>query len=307
MVHQKTRSRQTIVKCQQSNTIFLALLCIFLITIVLAIYVIIKANLDQKNVINEFNEIIVEKQEPDIQAIDFQSVVDEWTRSVAGEKSVIIYDLDLNKMVGSYNTTKKYNTASLYKLFVVYEGYRKLETGEWKEDELVGSTGYTILECLDKSIRESYSPCAEALWAKIGHDELDEIIEKDFKITNSEISSLISNPEDVLKIMKMFYRHSDIKSENYLAVLKDSFLNQPKTTYDWRQGLPSGFSDNAKVYNKVGWEYNESGYWNIYHDTAIVEFPEKNRHFIVIVMTNRVPFQKIRELGSEIEKEFNKY
>ena len=84
----------------------------------------------------------------------------------------------------------------------------------------------------------------------------------------------------------------------------DSFLNQPKTEYDWRQGLPSGFS-RAKVYNKVGWDYNPSGrYWNIYHDAAIIEVPEKNRHFIVVVMTSQVTFQKIAELGSNIEKAF---
>jgi hypothetical protein len=86
--------------------------------------------------------------------------------------------------------------------------------------------------------------------------------------------------------------------------MMDSFLNQPITTYNWRQGLPSGFS-RARVYNKVGWDYNPNGgYWNIYHDAAIVEFPEENRHFIVVVMTNRVPFQKIKEFGMLLENAF---
>ena len=76
---------------------------------------------------------------------------------------------------------------------------------------------------------------------------------------------------------------------------------QPITTYNWRQGLPSGFS-KANVYNKVGWDYNpDGGYWNIYHDAAIVEFPETNRHFIVVVMSNKVPFSKITNLGKQIE------
>ena len=89
-----------------------------------------------------------------------------------------------------------------------------------------------------------------------------------------------------------------------IAQIKDSFLNQPATTYNWRQGLPSGFS-KANVYNKVGWAYNaDGGYWNIYHDAAIVEFPESNRHFIVVVMTNQVPFEAIRTLGTKIEETF---
>ena len=86
--------------------------------------------------------------------------------------------------------------------------------------------------------------------------------------------------------------------------MKDSFLSQPVTTYNWRQGLPSGFS-KANVYNKVGWDYNaKTRNWNIYHDAAIIEFEEQNRHFIVVVMTNRVPYQKIRQLGTEIENKF---
>ena len=102
--------------------------------------------------------------------------------------------------------------------------------------------------------------------------------------------------------MKIFYGHKEITDENLMATMKDSFLNQPTTTYNWRQGLPSGFA-KASVYNKVGWEWNGSS-WNIYHDAAIVEFPELNRHFIVVVMTNQVPFQKIRTLGTEIETTF---
>ena len=239
--------------------------------------------------------------------VDFQSVVDAWVSNVSGNKSVLIYDLERNETAGIYNATEDYGTASLYKLFVVYEGYRRLQSGEWQADDSVGSTGYTTLKCLDLAIRESYSPCAETLWAKIGHDNLDNIIEQDFKITNSDISRLISNPQDIMRIMRIFYEHTEITNPALLATMKDSFLNQPTTTYNWRQGLPSGFKQ-ANVYNKVGWEYNAAkNYWNIYHDAAIVEFPEKDRHFIVVVMTNQVPYQKISQLGEMIEAEFNKY
>ena len=104
--------------------------------------------------------------------------------------------------------------------------------------------------------------------------------------------------------MKLFYEHKYITDETLLNQIKDSFLNQPATTYNWRQGLPSGFT-KANVYNKVGWDFNPDGnYWNIYHDAAIVEFPESNRHYIVVVMSNRLPFQQIRTLGTNIEKHF---
>lgn len=249
----------------ESTVLMVILLAILTATATLVLYYLV-AGLQENNTVITENVVIDETDEsayvsPEIteiepEKIDFQPVVDEWVNLVGGNKSVLIYDLDRDEIVGSYNTTERHNAASLYKLFVVYEGYRRLESGEWQANEPAGSTGYTVLECLDLAIRESYSPCAETLWARIGHNELDEIAEKDFGITNSDISALISNPEDIQKMMKLFYEHPDIKSETLVDRMKDSFLNQPKTTYSWRQGLPSGFSDKVNVYNKVGWSFN---------------------------------------------------
>ena len=243
--------------------------------------------------------------EPEVEPVytkfDFQPVIDQFINSTTGNRSVIVYDVERDEIAGEYNPAQAYNTASLYKLFVVYEGYRRIESGAWDANSKVGYTGRTVLDCLDLAIRESYSPCAESLWAMIGHAELDAIIKNDFKIMNSNISGLSSNANDILSIMKIFYSHTEITNETYVAKMKDSFLNQPPTTYNWRQGLPSGFS-RANVYNKVGWDYNPSiNNWNIYHDAAIVEFPEEGRHFIVVVMTNRVSHLKIKEFGTNLE------
>ena len=231
--------------------------------------------------------------------IDFQSVIESWAAEAGGKKSVVIYDLDRDETVGEYNADATYNTASLYKLFVVYEGYRRIENGAWQRTDPAGQTGKTILRCLDLAIRESNSPCAETLWSLIGHATLDEIIVQDFKITDSNISALLSTPTDIAKMMQIFYEHNEIKDEELVATMQDSFLNQPVTTDDWRKGLPSGFPADVKVYNKVGWDWNGKS-WNVYHDAAIVEFPEQNRHFVVVVMTSEVKNKKIAELGTLI-------
>ncbi len=255
----------------------------------------------QPSLITAFDEPIDELLP---EQIDFQSVVNDWANSLSGGRSVLIYDLDRDEVVGAYHSSENYTINSLYKLFVVYEGYRRVQSGEWNSSDLVGYTDYTILDCLDLSIRESNSVCAEALWSKIGEENLDRIISDDFGINNSDISSFISNPKDIVKIMKKFYNHDEITDKALIARMKDSFLNQPVTEYDWRQGLPRGFS-TANVYNKVGWDYNVGEeYWNTYHDAAIIEFPEENRHFVMVVMTSRVPYQKITNLGSLIESKF---
>ena len=247
------------------------------------------------------------QKEPEIKAVDFQPVIDTWVNTVGGNKSIMIYDLDLDKPAGSYNVSEDYNTASLYKLFVVYEGYKRVESGAWDGNARAGSTGKTILQCLDLAVRESHSPCAETLWSMIGHAELDAIVKNEWGITNSDISHLTSNVGDITKILKRFYEHPDFNGPELLDAMWDSFLNQPDTTYEWRQGLPRGFS-KASVYNKVGWAYNAAGkYWNIYHDAAIVKFPTedgKMRNFIVVVMTNKIDYPDIRRFGTELENYF---
>ena len=136
---------------------------------------------------------------------------------------------------------------------------------------------------------------------------MDNIIENEWGIIGSDISKLISNTTDITAILKRFYEHPDFDDAALLDRMWDSFLNQPPTTYNWRQGLPSGFG-KASVYNKVGWDFDpDRKIWNIYHDAAIVKFPTadgKTRDFIVVVMTNKVDFTNIRRLATMIENKF---
>ena len=242
---------------------------------------------------------VVQKQLPE--KIDVQPTIDSWVNSTYGRKAIIIYDLDRDEIIGQHNPNEYFGIASLYKLFVVYEGYRRIARGEWNANEIAGYTGHTILECLDLSIRESDSICAETIWIMIGRQELDEIVNDDFGITGTTVSNIASTPSDIMKIMKIFYEHKDINDETLLAHMKDSFLNQPTTTYNWRQGLPSGFSANTKVYNKAGWDYDEDEEsWNCHHDASII-VTESGRHFVVVLMTSQVSLSKIRSFGSMLE------
>ena len=156
----------------------------------------------------------------EIKSVDLQPTVDEWAASTGGTRSVLIYDLDAEQIAASYNPNQQYSTASLYKLFVVYEGYRRLENGSWNANDIVAN-GKTRLKCLDLAIRESNSPCAETLWYQIGRAELDEIIKKDFDIQNSDITRLSSNANDILKMLQIYYAHSEISAENWPQIYCD--------------------------------------------------------------------------------------
>jgi hypothetical protein len=212
-----------------------------------------------------------------------QEVVDEW--ATGRDVGVAVYDLDHKQLVAVHNQLEKYFSASLYKLAVVSAGYLKVQDGQDPNAVLTG--GHTWGECLDAAIRSSDSPCAEALWAKVGQD----------KATTSMSAS------DVIREL-IFIWGGDADggenlSEESRAKYLDSMLNQDAL---YRRGLPSGFLTDVKVYNKVGW--NGTHEW---HDAAIVSI--SGRHYAVAVMSdglvpNAMGFSAVKDLGTRLQRTF---
>ncbi|MBR1875241.1 hypothetical protein IJ798_02600 [Candidatus Saccharibacteria bacterium] len=254
--------------------------------------------------------------------IDLQYTVDSWVGSQPNAKNseVLIYDIDNDAIVARHNEDTKIRIESIYKMFVVYEGYYRVDHNIWNGTDSVGlgnnydGKPFDYYTCLDYAIRYSYSPCAENLWVKIGRDNLQTIYnEKGFKSTS--ISGIISTPSDLLKLYQMFWKHSDLSDDSWERI-KDSMLNQtaPKNAYDimqqdWRKGFPSGFA-TAKVYDKVGWLGDGRGNWTYYSDASFLVFPEtKNndgetipeRHYIAIVLTQSTKPSELVKLGRSIE------
>lgn len=257
---------------------------------------------------------LTKEKRPDF--IDMQNLVEDFASHQSGTVSAVIYDIDNDRYSAIYDSDRRMNTASLYKLFPVYENYLRMEDGTFSKDDIIYKTTrddkkveYTREKCADLAIRESHSPCAEAMVDEIGWETLDQIDQDRYDLINT--SGLTSTAGDIAKILMVYYEHKDLSDETW-AKIKDSMLNQPKTKVeggkdgeenDWRQGLPSGFH-TAKVYNKVGWEGSgtEKNKWKIYNDAAIVEFPEDNRHFIIVVMTENIDPKAISNLGNYIEQ-----
>lgn len=214
--------------------------------------------------------------------IDFQPLVDDFAATRSEKVSVLIYDLDNQKRAGEHRANVPMSTASLYKLRIAYEEYRRMDAGELSRNTKI-TNGHTRLECLDLVLRESDSPCAETLAAK-----------------DNIYFSLSASADEILNTMLLYYYHDTLSTDSWERI-QDAMLNQPvKNGYDWRQGLPQGFSV-AKVYNKVGWA-GENSSWTIYNDAAIVDFQAKKRHFIVIVMTNNTDPSVIKSFGQDFEK-----
>lgn len=217
-----------------------------------------------------------------------QQAIDSWMLSLSGDDIASVAVMNENgNLIASVEPEKVFFAASIYKLYVAYEGYRQVDRGEVDSNEQYVN-GRTRSECLDLMIRESDSPCAEKLWLEIGKSELTAIL-KSYGINNTSMSDIRTTARDSALMLQRISSGRELTTESQKA-----FLASMKSQI-FRNSLNKGFSDKVTIYNKVG--FNEL---LEYHDVAIVEF-EDGRRAIVSVLTSGVGTIKIAKLGEVLE------
>lgn len=234
---------------------------------------------------------VPEEPVAEFDAISIQKRVDAWVSDLPtnSEASVQVLDAD-GVSLAAYTPEEEYTAASMYKLFVAYLGYGRIDSGDMNPKEPYTTT-LTRAECLDVMIRNSENVCAEKMWNEFNKREQNAQLEKvGIKDTNMVMTTTTAT--DAAKLLQLVSNGRGLSSDSRTAFM-DSLLNQPDF---YRRGLPSGFSDEIMVYNKVG--FNEQNLW---HDSAIIEF-EDGRQLTVSVFTKDVGYEKVAELGAAIEK-----
>lgn len=225
---------------------------------------------------------------PKVELPNLQPMVDEWVSSHSGTYAVKITDTS-GKTLAEVNGDKPFFTASIYKLYVAYAGYQAVDDGTYMLSEPY-IAGYTRGKCLDAMIRDSYSPCAETMWAELGKSTLTQKMQA-YGLQNTSLTGLQTSANDAAIILANIENSKDLKPESRQAYL-DSMKTQDAR---YRRGLPSGFQ-TATVYNKVGWNLDQE-----WHDTAIVELPNGQK-VIVSILTTGVGYQDMAKFGAAIEK-----
>ncbi|MDO8265507.1 MAG: serine hydrolase [Candidatus Saccharibacteria bacterium] len=250
------------------------------------------SNVSEPAELNKDKEVAnEEKTKPKFDAEALQQTINTWASNLGSDDiaSVVVMD-NQGDILAEVNPDQEYFTASLYKLFVAYEGYKQFDSGEVDTSE-VFLNGQTRAECIDKMIRSSDSPCAEKLWLELGKEELTAIM-KTYGIKNTTLVGLSTTATDTAIMLARIAWGEGLSETSRTAYL--SSMKEQDGLY--RRGLPSGFSANVTVYNKVGW--NEQVEW---HDASIIEF-EDGRQLIVAVLTENVGTAQISKLGTMIEQ-----
>ncbi len=219
---------------------------------------------------------------------NIQSAIDEFIKNNPGTYAIKITDID-GRLLAEVNGDQQFFTASIYKLFVAYVGYQKIDDGTYDLDDPYIS-GYTRGECLDAMIRASYSPCAEKMWNELGKETLTKQM-KTYGLTNTSLTGLYTSANDSAIMLQRIAKGEGL-SENSKKSYLDSMKSQDAK---FRRGLPSGFTKST-AYNKVGW--NEDKEW---HDTAIIELPNGQK-VVVATLTTGVGYKTIAQLGVNIEQ-----
>lgn len=219
---------------------------------------------------------------------NLQPVIDDFLANNSGTYGIFITDIDGNKLA-STNPDQTFFTASIYKLYVAYEGYKLVDEGKYQLNDNY-LNGKTRGECLDAMIRDSDSACGEKMWAELGKQYLDDRM-SEYGLDGTSMINLNTTARDAAVILRKIQTGEGLSAQSHAAYL-DSMESQDAR---YRRGLPSGFTKST-VYNKVGWNLDKE-----WHDTAIVVLPD-GRPVIVSVFTNNAGYPAVAKLGSAIEQ-----
>lgn len=206
--------------------------------------------------------------------INLQPTVDEWLAGQSADFGIVVYDPANQQTIATNNPDKKYFAASLYKLFVAYLSLVDFQDGRQDPEEIL-TGGFSRKECVDKMIRESHSPCGEAMMADMGQENLRKRV-SEMGIKNTTFAGITTTARDTALILQYLIEMKDLNAEN-TAFLKDAMRIQDQK---FRNGLAKG-APEAVWETKVGWNEQAN-----YHDVGIMALPGGRQYVVAILSQN---------------------
>lgn len=226
--------------------------------------------------------------------VNLQPVVDAWVDKQSAEYGIVVYDLANQQIIASNNSDEKYFAASLYKIFVAYLALIDFQNGtQDPNEELTG--GFTKKVCVDKMIRESHSPCGEAMMADMGQEALRKRV-SDLGIKNTTFAGITTTARDSALILQYLAEGKHLNVEN-TAFLKDAMRVQEQR---FRNGLAKG-APSATWETKVGWNEQAN-----YHDIGIMTLPNGRQYVVAILSEGQGKSTPIADFAATIYKELTK-
>ncbi len=212
-----------------------------------------------------------------------QPTLDDWLAGNSGTYSVVVRDFNQDKIVAKSGANRPYFMASLYKLYVAYLALLDAQNGVHDLDEPF-LYGYSRQKCIDKMIRESYSPCGEKYMAELGRENIEKRLSA-YGLVDTDFGGFVTSAADIDRILARIYRGSEL-DKRHTAILLGAMRGQ---IYD--DTIKAGAPQGVVVANKVGFRELVE-----YHDVAIIYLPD-GRAFSISILTQHAGTRRIADLA----------
>jgi beta-lactamase class A len=213
-----------------------------------------------------------------------QALLNYWNESNAGTWGIVLKDFG-NNVSASINPDRQFVSASVYKLYIAYVVYTKVDSGEIGMDSFT-SSGNTVSGCLDLMIVRSDNDCGWALGDMIGWESSDGLLHaKGFTSTSLAYGGRVTTAQDAASYLMQLENGALLSPANRVALLHKMHNNI------YRYAIPAG-SPGMAVANKLG---VRGAYSN---DVAIVYHPKGT--YVLSVFSYGSSHADIRELARQI-------
>ncbi|MFC0681825.1 serine hydrolase [Lysobacter korlensis] len=220
-----------------------------------------------------------------------RSKLDSLIRTLPGDYTVTVREIDGGKRSVSINGTADREPASSIKIFIAWAVYKKVDQGTLSLSTRL-SSGLTVEQCLRAMIEPSDNFCAIELRNKVGLAYLNKLIDDGgyddthfwyangrTKVTSStDLSDLITN----LVLGKLLSHASTAKLVHLLK------------TQVWREAIPPGLPDDVVQASKPGTLWVSSGMTET--DVAFV-WGSKTRYAIAVMGYNGATIPSITKIS----------
>jgi beta-lactamase class A len=218
-----------------------------------------------------------------------QALLNYWDETNPGTWGIVLKDFNGN-ISASLNPDRQFTSASVYKIYVAYVVYTKVDNGEFGMDSSTNN-GNNVSGCMELMIVRSDNSCAHALGDLIGWDTNDGMLHaKGFSSTTIAFGGALTTARDSADFLMQLQNGVLLSNGNRNAMLDMMGRNI------YRYAIPAG-SVGMHSANKLG----ALGTYN--HDVAIVYHPKGT--YVLSVFSQGSNHSRIRELARQIAAVMN--
>lgn len=227
-------------------------------------------------------------QPPKVPLVDLQPTLDDWLKTQSAQYSIEVYDLSNHKVIAAHDPDTAFFTASLYKPYIAYFGYKKMTDGSFT-DTPDYQNGRSRLQCLFVMIKNSDSPCGETMMAELGRPWIDtQLPALGMKCTS--LVGLKTCAHDMNTLIVDFMNTKDI-AEKYKQSLFKSMDEQI-----FRLAMEEGFDKAKFIGSKVGFNLDIN-----YHETSLVTFADGRQYLVTIMSQGQGSPRPLRDLAHRFQ------